>query len=79
MRRYFPSADILAITNNERTANQLVLTRGVTSYVDGTASSLDEFYTLAEKAVRELGLAVSGDVIIATVENKYISMEQQTQ
>lgn len=74
MRRYFPSADILAITNNEKTANQLVLTRGVTSYVDGTATSLDEFYALAEKAVRELGLAVAGDVIIATCgEQVYIN------
>lgn len=74
MRRYFPSADILAITNNEKTANQLVLTRGVTSYVDGTATSLDEFYALAEKAVRELGLATAGDVIIATCgEQVYIN------
>ena len=41
IRRYFPTATILAITNNERTANQLMLSRGVIPYVDGNSETLD--------------------------------------
>lgn len=74
MRRYFPSAYILAITNNDKTANQLSLTRGVSSYVDKTVSTLDGFYALAEKAVKELKLVEAGDVIVATCgEQVYIN------
>lgn len=74
MRRYFPAADILAVTNSEKTANQLSLTRGVTSYLDGSVSTLEEFYQLAEEAVKKLDLASSGDVIVATCgEQVYIN------
>lgn len=66
MRRYFPTATILAITNNERTANQLMLSRGVVPVVDGNAESLDSFFALAEKVAVELGLATTGDIIVAT-------------
>lgn len=48
MRRYFPKADILAITNNEKTANQLILTRGVIPYVDATPKTLEEFFILGK-------------------------------
>lgn len=66
MRRYFPTATILAITNNEKTANQLMLSRGVVPFVDGNAESLDSFFALAEKVAVELGLATTGDIIVAT-------------
>lgn len=48
IRRYFPKARILAITNNEKTANQLVLIRGVESYIDPSLKTLDEFYKAAK-------------------------------
>ena len=66
MRRYFPTATILAITNNERTANQLMLSRGVIPYVDGNPETLDSFFSIAERVAVELGLVESGDIIIAT-------------
>lgn len=66
MRRYFPAATILAITNDEKTANQMVILRGVVSYYDPNVESLESYFALAEKASVELGLAQTGDVVIAT-------------
>lgn len=70
MRKYFPTATILAITNNEKTANQLMISKGVVPFVDGNAESLDSFFALAEKAAVELGLAQAGDIIVATCGEK---------
>ena len=66
MRRYFPKANILAITNNEKTANQLVLSRGVISYVDGSPKTLEEFFILAESVAKRLKLVENGDIIVVT-------------
>lgn len=66
IRKYFPTAFILAITNNETTANQLVLSKGVIPAFDNTPKSLDEFFVLAEKKAVELGLVQAGDKIVAT-------------
>ena len=66
MRRYFPKADILAITNNEKTANQLILTRGVIPYVDATPKTLEEFFILGEAVAKKLNLVEKGDIVIAT-------------
>ena len=66
MRRYFPKANILAITNNEKTANQLVLSRGVISYVDASPKTLEEFFILAEVIAKKLNLVENNDIIIAT-------------
>ena len=52
MRRYFPKANILAITNNEKTANQLVLSRGIIPYVDASPKTLEEFFVIAEAAAK---------------------------
>ena len=65
IRRYFPTATILAITNNERTANQLMLSRGVIPYVDGNSETLDSFFALAERVTVELGLVTRGDIVVA--------------
>lgn len=70
MRKYFPTATILAITNNEKTANQLMISKGVVPFVDGNAESLDSFFALAEKTAVELGLAQAGDIIVATCGEK---------
>ncbi|MDO4691219.1 MAG: pyruvate kinase PykF [Fusobacterium sp.] len=66
MRRFFPTANILAITNNEKTANQLMLTRGVVSYVDASPKTLEEFFVIAERVAKKLNLAQAGDIIVAT-------------
>lgn len=66
MRRFFPTANILAITNNEKTANQLMLTRGVVSYVDASPKTLEEFFIIAERVAKKLNLVETGDVVVAT-------------
>ena len=66
MRRYFPKANILAITNNEKTANQLILTRRVIPHVDASPRTLEEFFVLAESVAKRLNLVENGDIIIAT-------------
>ena len=66
MRRYFPKANILAITNNEKTANQLVLSRGIIPYVDASPKTLEEFFVIAEAAAKKLNLVENNDIIIAT-------------
>ena len=66
MRRYFPKAHILAITNNEKTANQLVLSRGIISYVDASPKTLEEFFVVAESVAKKLNLVENNDIIIAT-------------
>lgn len=66
IRKYFPNSEILAITNIEKTANHLVLTRGVTTLVVEGTLSLNEFFQVAEqKAIEMFGL-VKGDCIIVT-------------
>ena len=66
MRRYFPKANILAITNNEKTANQLILSRGVIPYVDASPKTLEEFFILAETVAKRLKLVENGDIIVVT-------------
>lgn len=66
MRRYFPTATILAITNNEKTANQLMLTRGVVPYVDASPKTLEDFFVLAERIAKKLNLVENNDIIVAT-------------
>ncbi len=66
MRRYFPNSMILAITNNEKTANQLILTRGVISYVDPSPKTLDKFFKLAEVTAKKLNLVKNKDIIVVT-------------
>ena len=66
MRRYFPKANMLAITNNEKTANQLILSRGVIPYVDASPKTLEEFFILAETVAKRLKLVENGDIIVVT-------------
>ncbi|MGL6115895.1 MAG: pyruvate kinase, partial [Cetobacterium sp.] len=74
IRKYFPTSMILAITNNEKTANQLVLTKGVIPCLDKTAKSLEEFYKISEMKAKELGLAAEGDIIVATCGEKVFEL-----
>ncbi len=64
IRKYFPRAEILALTPNLKTARQLTLVRGVTPKLVDRIKSTDEFFQTGMKVALELGLAKKGDNII---------------
>ena len=64
IRKYFPTAQILAITNNEQTARQLMLSKGVYTAVEKDALTVEEFTAVAEKLAVEKGFAQTGDVVV---------------
>ena len=66
LRKYFPTANIMAITNSQKAFNQLLLTKGVVPYLSGNIKTLKEFMEHAEKAAVGLGLVEQGDIIAAT-------------
>ena len=65
MRKYFPQAQILAITNKEETLRQLLISRGVYAYLDSNPETLKSFYELAENVCKKSKLAEIGDIIVA--------------
>lgn len=66
LRKYFPTARILALTNSETTANQLLLSRGVMSVAAAKPATLDRFFKQAEDEAVKSGLVKSGDIIVVT-------------
>ena len=66
LRKYFPTARILALTNSETTANQLLLSRGVLSVAAAKPATLDRFFKQAEDEAVKSGLVKSGDIIVVT-------------
>ena len=66
LRKYFPTAKILALTNSQKTANQLLLSRGVLSDLVEKPQTLDCFFKQAEDEAVKLGLVKSGDIIVVT-------------
>lgn len=66
LRKYFPTARILALTNSQTTANQLLLSRGVLSEVAEKPETLDCFFKQAEAEAVKTGLVKSGDIIVVT-------------
>ncbi len=64
VRKYFPKANILALTDNTKTATQLVLTKGVTTLHVDTISNSDEFYTQGKELALETQFGKKGDVVI---------------
>lgn len=66
LRKYFPTARILALTNSQTTANQLLLNRGVLSVVAEKPETLDCFFKQAEAEAVKTGLVKSGDIIVVT-------------
>ena len=67
VRKYFPDATILALTTNETTARQLVLSKGVIPHLVKEIASTDDFYRLGKEVTLELvdcGLAQKGDVVV---------------
>lgn len=66
LRKYFPTANIMAITNNPKAFNQMLLIKGVVPYLSEDVKTLKTFMENAEKAALGLGLVESGDIIAAT-------------
>ena len=64
IRKFFPHANILALTPHMKTARQLCLVRGVIPKIVNRINSTDEFFSLGKKLALESGLAHQGDKII---------------
>jgi len=64
IRKYFPFANILAITSTKRTAQQLSLVKGVRSQLVDTIASTDDFYRIGKEFAVSSGLAKSGDTVV---------------
>lgn len=64
IRKYFPTAPILALTNNEETARQLLLVKGVTTQLVNEIASTDDFYRIGKEAALASGLAHAGERVV---------------
>ncbi len=64
IRKYFPKAHILALTTNKKTAQQLILSKGVVPVVVDTIASTDDFYRQGKEEALKSGLAVKGDTVV---------------
>lgn len=64
VRKYFPFANILAITSNKRTAQQLALVKGVRSQLVESIKSTDDFYLAGKEFAVSSGLAQKGDTVV---------------
>jgi len=64
VRKYFPTANILALTKNKKTAAQLVLTKGVTPIIVDSIDSTDAFYLLGKNIALETKLGKKGDIVV---------------
>ena len=64
IRKYFPTANIIAVTTNSKTAAQLCLTKGISSIVVDAINNTDAFFTLGKNIAIESGLAVTGDTVV---------------
>ncbi len=64
IRKYFPKSLILALTDNEIICRQLILIRGVISYLVKNINSIDDFYIIGKELSISNGYAKVGDIII---------------
>ncbi|MEJ2765793.1 pyruvate kinase PykF [Photobacterium sp. MCCC 1A19761] len=64
VRKYFPTANILAVTTNPKTAAQLTLTKGVTPVVVDSIDNTDAFYARGKELALETGLGAKGDIVV---------------
>ncbi|WP_330960412.1 pyruvate kinase PykF [Photobacterium sp. 53610] len=64
VRKYFPTANILAVTTNPKTAAQLCLTKGVTPVVVDAIESTDAFYARGKALALETALGAKGDIVV---------------
>lgn len=78
VRKYFPTAFILALTTNKRNARQLILTKGVIPQCIDNIASTDDFYRIGKQAALARGLdkediviMVSGALVASGTTNTY--------
>lgn len=64
VRKYFPTAKILAVTTNKKTAAQLALTKGVTPVVVDSIENTDTFYIRGKELALDTGLGAKGDIVV---------------
>ncbi len=64
LRKFFPKAQILALTSSEKTANQLSLSKGITTSLVPQQENTDAFYKLGKELAVEHGFVKSGDVVV---------------
>jgi pyruvate kinase len=64
IRKYFPTANILALTSNQKTAAQLALTKGVRPIVVDEFENTDAFYSRGKDLALETGLGKKGDIVV---------------
>ncbi|MFC1995058.1 pyruvate kinase [Chloroflexota bacterium] len=64
--KYRPLAPILALTSSQYVCGKLQLFWGVQAFQIGVSSSVEEFFDIPTKLVKELGLAKTGDLIVIT-------------
>lgn len=64
VRHYFPTANILALSSNQKTINQLILTKGVDPILIDSINSTDDFYRLGKEMAVKLGYAKPGDIVV---------------
>src|SRR5690606_22730491 len=64
VRKYFPKAYILALTTNEKTAQQLCLTKGVRVERIEPVKSVDDIQRVAKKLAVATGIVSTGDRIL---------------
>lgn len=64
VRKYFPTAPILALTTNEETARQLLLVKGVIPQLVKEIASTDDFYRIGKQVALENNMAEKGEVVV---------------
>lgn len=64
IRKYFPQANILAITTNEKVAKQLCLSKGVYPHVVDSIDNTDAFYQTGKELALETNMAQKGDIVV---------------
>ncbi len=66
IRKNCPSMPILAITNNETTARQLTLSRGVCTAIIKNIPTIEHFHTIADEKAKALGFVNKGDLVVVS-------------
>lgn len=64
VRKYFPTATILALTTNELTARQLLVSKGVVTHLVPELASTDDFYRVGKEIALSSNYAAEGDVVV---------------
>lgn len=64
IRKFFPKANILALTDNEKTAHQLCLAKGIHPVLVDSFKNSDDFYIQGKNIALASGLGVKGDIAV---------------